>query len=125
VRFFNVSQTSDPALPRDSAEFRLDRHLVTLPRCPNWGSESQNWSNRPSSNFGCANTTNLGLMIANPADLVGGRPVGRHARGARHPPLSQRQSDAARRQRHIRHPGDWRRRTVDRRDADPNPVIAP
>jgi pilus assembly protein CpaD len=76
VRFFNVSQTSDPALPRDSAEFRLDRHLVTLPRCPNWSSEPQNWSNRPSSNFGCANTTNLGLMIANPADLVGGRTLG-------------------------------------------------
>jgi pilus assembly protein CpaD len=76
VRFFNVSQTTDSALPRDTAEFRLDRHLVTLPRCPNWSSEPQNWSNRPSSNFGCSNTTNLGLMLADPADLVGGRRLG-------------------------------------------------
>lgn len=76
VRFFSVSQTTDAALPRDSAEFRLDRHLVTLPRCPNWSSEPQNWSNRPSSNFGCSNTTNLGLMVADPADLVGGRTLG-------------------------------------------------
>jgi pilus assembly protein CpaD len=76
VRFLNVSQSTDASLPRDSAEMRLERHLVTLPRCPNWTSEPQNWSNRPSSNFGCSNTTNLGLMIADPADLVGGRTLG-------------------------------------------------
>jgi pilus assembly protein CpaD len=76
VRFLSVAQATDAALPRDSAEFRLERHLVTFPRCPNWSSEPQNWSNRASSNFGCANTTNLGLMVADPADLVGGRTLG-------------------------------------------------
>lgn len=75
-RFFAVTQTSDPGLPRDTAEVRLQRHLVTLPRCPNWASPPQNWSNTVSSNFGCANTTNLGLMVADPADLVGGRMLG-------------------------------------------------
>jgi pilus assembly protein CpaD len=76
VRFLSVSQATDASLPRDSAELRLERQLVTLPRCPNWSSEPQNWSNRASSNFGCSNTTNLGLMIADPADLVGGRTMG-------------------------------------------------
>lgn len=76
VRFFSVSQMTDASLPQNTAEFRLERHLVTLPRCPNWSSPPQNWSNRPSSNFGCSNTTNLGLMIADPADLVGGRQMG-------------------------------------------------
>jgi len=76
VRFYSVSQITDANLPQNTAEFRLDRHLVTLPRCPNWTSPPQNWSNRPSRNFGCANTTNLGLMIADPADLIGGRTMG-------------------------------------------------
>ena len=30
----------------------------------------------PLSNLGCANAVNLGLMIAEPADLTRGRPLG-------------------------------------------------
>ena len=53
---------------------RRDRYLVTLPPCPNWSKPAAgagDFTNTPSSNFGCAAAVNLGLMVANPADLVG------------------------------------------------------
>lgn len=77
MRFFTVAQTVDPDLPRDTVELRLGRHLVQLPPCPNWSMASNpNYGNRQGSNFGCATATNLGLMIADPADLVAGRDLG-------------------------------------------------
>ena len=58
-------------------EVVLERYLVTLPGCPDWSRESgTDFDNLPFSNFGCATETNLGLMIAEPKDLVRGRPLG-------------------------------------------------
>ena len=58
-------------------ELVLERHLVTLPACPDWSREtSTDFSNQPYSNFGCATQTNLGLMVAEPKDLVRGRALG-------------------------------------------------
>ncbi len=55
-------------------ELVLERYLVTLPPCPDWSRESgTDFANLPHSNFGCASQTNLGLMIAEPRDLVRGR----------------------------------------------------
>lgn len=55
-------------------ELVLERHLVTLPACPDWSRQSgTDFSNQPHSNFGCATQTNLGLMVAEPKDLVRGR----------------------------------------------------
>ncbi|HEX6112428.1 MAG TPA: CpaD family pilus assembly lipoprotein [Geminicoccaceae bacterium] len=55
-------------------ELILERHLVTLPACPDWSRKSgTDFSNQPHSNFGCATQTNLGLMVAEPKDLVSGR----------------------------------------------------
>jgi pilus assembly protein CpaD len=55
----------------------VDRYVVTLPNCPDWSaSPVSDHSNVPSSNLGCANTTNLGLMVADPRDLVMGREPG-------------------------------------------------
>jgi pilus assembly protein CpaD len=57
-------------------EVVLERYLVTLPACPDWSRESgTDFDNLPLSNFGCATQTNLGLMIAEPKDLVRGRPL--------------------------------------------------
>ena len=59
-------------------EIVLERYLVTPPPCPDWSRRSgRDYSNQPHSNFGCATETNLGLMIANPRDLVRGRELGR------------------------------------------------
>lgn len=42
--------------------------------CPDWSRVSQyNFDNIPMSNLGCATATNLGRMVANPADLVRGK----------------------------------------------------
>ncbi|HWD60479.1 MAG TPA: CpaD family pilus assembly lipoprotein [Stellaceae bacterium] len=55
----------------------VGRTLVTLPPCPNWSKPSgTDFANQPSSNFGCATETNLGMMIANPSDLASGLPNG-------------------------------------------------
>ena len=57
------------------------RYLVTLPACPNWSQyPASDFTNARSSNFGCATASNLGLMVANPADLVAGRELA-HADG--------------------------------------------
>jgi pilus assembly protein CpaD len=56
----------------------IGRYTVTLPPCPNWSSPPQaEYTNAHDSNWGCAAATNLGLMVAQPADLVSGRPLGR------------------------------------------------
>jgi pilus assembly protein CpaD len=46
-------------------------HVVTVPECGNWYYESSHDElNRSHPNYGCALQRNLGLMIANPADLL-------------------------------------------------------
>jgi pilus assembly protein CpaD len=62
-------------VPANRAIVSIGRYAVTLPECPNW-SQSLAWefTNALSSNYGCANATNLGLMVASPADLVNPRP---------------------------------------------------
>lgn len=62
-------------LPSDgSVVLYLERYVVTTPNCGEWAPESSNNSrNNPSSFFGCSNTSNLGLMVANPRDLVAGQ----------------------------------------------------
>jgi pilus assembly protein CpaD len=58
-------------------ELVLERYLVTLPPCPDWSRESgTDFANLPHSNFGCATQSNLGLMVADPQDLVRGRTLG-------------------------------------------------
>jgi pilus assembly protein CpaD len=62
------------AVPANHAIVSVGRYAVTLPTCPNW-SQSLSWefTNAFTSNYGCADATNLGLMVASPADLVSGR----------------------------------------------------
>jgi pilus assembly protein CpaD len=62
------------AVPANRAIIGVGRYTVTLPACPNWSqSLSSDFTNAFSSYYGCANATNLGLMVASPADLVSGR----------------------------------------------------
>jgi len=65
------------AVPRDSAVIEIGRYLVTLPDCPDWSKPAAaDFTNMNMSNFGCATVSNLGEMVADPADLVSGRPLG-------------------------------------------------
>ncbi|MEQ8166075.1 MAG: CpaD family pilus assembly lipoprotein, partial [Alphaproteobacteria bacterium] len=50
------------------------RYTVTLPGCSDWSKNpGHDYYNHTSGNFGCATATNLGLMVANPGDLIAGR----------------------------------------------------
>jgi pilus assembly protein CpaD len=75
LRYGIVTQTLPlDAVPANHAIVAVGRYAVTLPTCPNWSqSLSTDFTNAFTSNYGCANTTNLGLMVASPADLVSGR----------------------------------------------------
>ena len=67
----------DPKMPGDTVRLVVNRYQVALPGCPDWsGRGGITWDNQPSSNWGCANAVNLGLMVANPADLIGVRDAG-------------------------------------------------
>ncbi len=62
-------------MPANRAVVSIGRYAVTLPTCPNWSQSLRyEFTNALSSNYGCANATNLGLMVASPADLASGRP---------------------------------------------------
>ena len=76
LRYGIVTQTlALSAVPANRAVVSISRYAVTLPSCPNWSqSLSDDFTNALSSNYGCANTTNLGLMVASPADLLRARP---------------------------------------------------
>ena len=64
------------SVPANHAVIGIGRYTVTLPPCPNWSSPpTAEYTNAHNSNWGCAAATNLGLMVASPADLVGGRPL--------------------------------------------------
>jgi pilus assembly protein CpaD len=65
------------AVPKNALLVVVERYVVTPPDCPNWTkSSSDDHENAQSSNFGCADATNLGLMVADPRDLVIGRQLG-------------------------------------------------
>ncbi len=56
---------------------KLARYVVVPPQCPDWDAALQGkpLDGKPSR-FGCMNASSLGAMVANPADLVGGRQPG-------------------------------------------------
>jgi pilus assembly protein CpaD len=74
LRWGIVAETQPLAdMPPNRAIVTVGRYAVTLPPCPNWSQPRANdFTNALSSNYGCATEVNLGLM-ANPADLTGGR----------------------------------------------------
>jgi pilus assembly protein CpaD len=65
------------AVPANRAVVQIERYLVTLPPCPNWSKNAAlDYTNVHASNFGCATAVNFASMVASPADLVDGRPLG-------------------------------------------------
>jgi pilus assembly protein CpaD len=73
---YGIVANSSPleTVPANHAIVGIGRYTVTLPPCPNWSSPpNATYTNAHTSNWGCAAATNLGLMVASPADLVSGR----------------------------------------------------
>jgi pilus assembly protein CpaD len=56
----------------------VGRSVAIPPACADWRKASGDGdpSNTPLSNLGCANMRNLGMMIADPGELIAGRPSG-------------------------------------------------
>lgn len=55
----------------------VSRSTASVPGCPDYGRPSQpNFSNSASSNFGCATSSMLAAMVANPDDLIRGQEGG-------------------------------------------------
>lgn len=66
-----------PNQPDDVVRVVIETYVVTLAGCPDWTHHpSISYDNEPTSNFGCASARNLGLMIADPGDLIEGRAMG-------------------------------------------------
>jgi len=67
----------EAAMSGDTVFVIAGRYVATLPPCPDWrkpgGSE---FTNTPGSNYGCATVSNLGMMVADPGDMVAGRSGG-------------------------------------------------
>lgn len=60
-----------------SARVVVTRSKATVPGCPDWSTKSDfNPNNSVSSNYGCANNSNLAAMVANPEHLLKGEDGG-------------------------------------------------
>ena len=57
----------------NQARLLISRYIVTPPVCDDWSQPSTgNYNNVNIPNFGCSTQANLGLMVANPRDLITG-----------------------------------------------------
>jgi len=73
----NLVRGESDRLATNTVLVSVDRYVVTTPRCPDFSKSTEsNYANTPDSNFGCANAQNLGVMVADPADLTRGRELG-------------------------------------------------
>jgi pilus biogenesis lipoprotein CpaD len=76
VKVVRDVQIEGVALAPGELRVLVGRYVVTPPPCPNWSKRpDEDFGNTPSSHIGCATTTNLGQMVANPSDLVSGQPT--------------------------------------------------
>lgn len=68
-----VSFVTAADLARDDIRVLIDYAGVIAPDCPDWRrSPITTYSNTAQGNYGCAHEVNLGLMVADPHDLVQG-----------------------------------------------------
>ncbi len=77
LRVVRDVQIEGVAVPADELRVVVSRHVLTPPSCPNWSKRADDdFGNTLGSNFGCSTQTNLGLMLADPGDLLAGQPLG-------------------------------------------------
>jgi len=63
--------------PAGGLRLLVERYVVVPPNCPDWRKPATtDYGNATMSNLGCATTANLGMMLANPRDLIQGREAG-------------------------------------------------
>lgn len=63
-----------PQPARGNMMLYIERYVVELPNCPNFEQASTpDYQNAGYPNFGCSTVSALGLMVANPRDLIAGQ----------------------------------------------------
>jgi pilus assembly protein CpaD len=63
--------------PAGAVRVQVERFVVVPPHCPDWRKPgTADYGNTPMSNLGCATAANLGMMLADPRDLIQGRMPG-------------------------------------------------
>lgn len=68
------SPVTDGQIAPGNVRVIVSRTTATVPGCPDWSRPSQpDFQAATMSNFGCAISTNLAAMIANPEDLIHGQ----------------------------------------------------
>ena len=62
--------------PEGEIHLVVEHAAATVPRCPNWTKPPGNdFNNTLHSDFGCATALDLAAMVADPRDLIEGRPL--------------------------------------------------
>jgi len=68
---------STPKESKSGVEIIIEKYLLIPPSCSNFSENIGSAIQSPrSSNFGCALEASFGMMVANPRDLIQGRPTG-------------------------------------------------
>ena len=77
VQASNISRSTAPGEGAGDVQVVMDRYVAIAPNCPDWTRANiADNTNANSSNFGCATSNNLMLMVADPRDLLVGRDMG-------------------------------------------------
>lgn len=74
----NISVTYSKGIENSNRyDLRISKYGVILPSCSDWSAPSGHpYEHDDSSNFGCAQSYNLGMMLDDPRDLVEDQPMG-------------------------------------------------
>lgn len=75
LRREEISVRPLPASNKENSEsvmLNYKAYKANVPQCGHWGNWKQaySWGNQHDDNFGCATQRNIGLMVANPRDLI-------------------------------------------------------
>jgi len=71
-----VSFVAQKGMGSNDAKLDITYSAVISPRCPDWRMSPVTTYSNTAHNIGCATTANLGLMVADPQDLVRGQDDG-------------------------------------------------
>lgn len=76
LRANEIILAPDTTIKAPSAMLTFTANIAQVPTCGNWSESSAfNPSNNPAPDFGCSNRRNIGLIVADPGDLIESQPM--------------------------------------------------
>jgi pilus assembly protein CpaD len=111
--------------PDGELRLLIEHAVATVPRCPNWTKPPGNdFENTLHSDFGCAVAIDLAAMVADPRDLVEGRPLAPVVGDAAIWPMNRYRTGAPEKPEELA-PQPWAGATTFMATAPPKPEIPP